>query len=45
VTGGTLAGHIILIVDGDGSAQYNAGSDYVIDITGHTGTLTTGDFI
>jgi len=45
VTGGTLAGHIILIVDGDGNAQYNAGSDYVIDITGHTGTLTTGDFI
>ncbi|HWA91745.1 MAG TPA: calcium-binding protein [Rhizomicrobium sp.] len=45
VTGGTLAGHIILIVDGDGNAQYNAGSDYVFDITGHTGTLATGDFI
>jgi Ca2+-binding RTX toxin-like protein len=45
VTGGTLNGHIILIVDGDGNAQYNAGTDYVIDITGHTGTITTGDFI
>lgn len=45
VTGGTLAGHVFLVVDGDGNAQYNAGQDYVIDITGHTGTLTTGDFI
>ncbi|MBV9989990.1 MAG: hypothetical protein JOZ72_01740 [Alphaproteobacteria bacterium] len=45
VTGGTLAGHVFLVVDGDGNATYNAGSDYVIDITGHTGTITTGDFI
>jgi hypothetical protein len=45
VNGGTLNGHTFLIVDGDGNAQYNSGSDYVIDITGHTGSITTGDFI
>jgi Ca2+-binding RTX toxin-like protein len=45
VTGGTLAGHVFLVVDGDGNARYDAGHDYVIDVTGHTGTLTTGDFI
>jgi len=44
VTGGDLNGHVFLVVDGDGNAQYNAGFDYVIDITGYTGTLTTGDF-
>jgi Ca2+-binding RTX toxin-like protein len=45
VTGGTLNGHIFLVVDGDGNATYDAGSDYVFDITGHTGTIATGDFI
>jgi Ca2+-binding RTX toxin-like protein len=45
VTGGTLDGHIFLIVDGDGNATYDAGSDYVIDITGHTGTIAAADFI
>ncbi|HEX4296124.1 MAG TPA: calcium-binding protein [Rhizomicrobium sp.] len=45
VTGGTLNGHVFLVVDGDGNATYDAGSDYVFDITGHTGTIATGDFI
>ena len=44
VTGGTLAGHIFLVVDGDGNATYDAGNDYVIDVTGHTGTIAPGDF-
>lgn len=43
--GGNLIGHDFLVVDVNGNAQYNAGTDYVIDITGHTGTVTAGDFI
>jgi hypothetical protein len=45
VTEGTLAGHTFLMVDGDGNAVYDAGSDYVIDITGYTGTIAAGDFV
>ncbi|HTT98228.1 MAG TPA: calcium-binding protein [Rhizomicrobium sp.] len=44
VTGGDLSGHTFLVVDGDGNNTYTAGQDYVIDITGYTGTITTGDF-
>ena len=45
VTGGTLAGHTFLVVDGNGDDVYTAGQDYVFDITNNTGTITTGDFI
>jgi Ca2+-binding RTX toxin-like protein len=45
VTGGTLSGHTFLVVDGNGDDIYSAGQDYVFDITNHTGTITTGDFI
>ncbi len=45
VTSGDLSGHQFLIVDVDGNAQYDGGSDYLIDITGHTGTITAGNFI
>jgi Ca2+-binding RTX toxin-like protein len=45
VTGGTLSGHTFLVVDGNGDDIYSAGNDYVFDITGYTGTVTTGDFI
>jgi Ca2+-binding RTX toxin-like protein len=41
---GDLSGHAFLIVDMNGVAGYQAGSDLVIDVTGHTGTLTTDSF-
>lgn len=40
-TSGNLSGHTILIVDANGMAGYQAGADYVIDVTGMTGTLST----
>jgi hypothetical protein len=45
VTSGDLSGHQFLIVDVNGNAQYDGGSDYLVDITGHTGTITAGNFI
>lgn len=45
VTGGTLAGQSLLLVDANNVAGYQSASDYVIEVTGITGTLTTGDFI
>jgi Ca2+-binding RTX toxin-like protein len=42
---GTLKGHVFLIVDADGHANFQANSDYCIDVTGITGTLTTADFV
>ena len=45
VTGGTLAGDTLLIVDANGVAGYQAAGDYVIDVTGIVGTLTVADFI
>lgn len=41
---GYLSGHTLLVVDANGVAGYQAGEDYVIDVTGITGTLTTADF-
>jgi trimeric autotransporter adhesin len=41
---GTLSGHKFLIVDANGVAGYQAGADLVIDVSGATGTPTTGDF-
>jgi hypothetical protein len=41
---GTLSGHTFLIVDENGTAGYQASADIVIDVTGATGTLSTGDF-
>jgi len=40
---GTLSGHTFLVVDANGSAGYQSG-DYVFDVTGMSGTLTTSDF-
>jgi Ca2+-binding RTX toxin-like protein len=42
---GTLSGQTFLIVDSNGSASYTANSDLVINVTGWTGTLATGDFV
>ncbi len=46
-TAGGLEGHTYLIVDANGSAAYNAGADYVIDITGaaNLASLGTANFI
>ena len=44
-TGGDLAGHSFLLVDANGLTGYNPGSDYVIDITGYSGTVTVSTFI
>jgi Ca2+-binding RTX toxin-like protein len=41
---GTLSGHTFLIVDHNGIAGYQAGADYVIDVTGYTGTLSINSF-
>lgn len=45
VTGGLLASHTYLVVDGNGNAVFDVG-DYVIDITGvkHIADLSTADF-
>jgi hypothetical protein len=45
VTGGTLAGETLLVVDANGVAGYQAAADYVIDVTGIVGALTVADFI
>jgi len=41
---GTLHDEVFLVVDMNGIAGYQAGQDLVIDVTGYSGTLTTGDF-
>jgi hypothetical protein len=45
VTGGDLIGRSFLVVDGDGAIGYNAGLDYVIDVTGFSGAFDTTDFL
>jgi VCBS repeat-containing protein len=49
---GTLSGHAFLIVDANGVAGYQAGQDYVMDVTGgitggtsNSATVQVGDFI
>jgi Ca2+-binding RTX toxin-like protein len=41
---GDLEGHAFLVIDRNGDAGYQAGADIVIEITGYTGALDTGDF-
>ncbi len=45
--GGSLATHTFLVVDANGVAGYQAGLDFVFDVTGgsNLGTLGTGAFI
>jgi hypothetical protein len=43
-TAGGLSGHTILVVDANGTAGYQSGADYVIDITGYSGTFDISDF-
>ncbi len=43
--GGDLAGLTFLVVDANGVAGYQAGSDYVIQLTTPPASLVTGDFI
>jgi Ca2+-binding RTX toxin-like protein len=44
-TGGSFSGHKFLIIDANATANYQVNQDYVIDVTGLSGVLTTGDFI
>ena len=43
---GNLAGHTYIIVDANGVAGYQAGADFVIELTAATnlGSLSTADF-
>lgn len=41
---GDLIGHVYLVVDANGQAGYQAGADYVVDVSNFTGTLDLGDF-
>lgn len=43
-TGG-LNGHTFLVVDANGNSSYDAGTDYVFDVTGSTGSFTTSTFV
>ncbi|HEY2071489.1 MAG TPA: calcium-binding protein [Rhizomicrobium sp.] len=44
---GNLSGHTYLIIDANGVAGYQAGADYVIELTSATnlGSLSTGSFV
>jgi hypothetical protein len=44
---GNLAGHTFLVVDGNGVAGYQTGSDLVIELQGalHTASISTANFI
>jgi len=33
------------VVDSNGDGKYTPGTDHVIEVTNHTGTFTSGDFI
>lgn len=46
-TAGNLSGHTFLVVDANGTAGYQAGQDYVMEISAgtHLASLSTGDFI
>jgi Ca2+-binding RTX toxin-like protein len=44
VSGGEIDGRVLLIIDHNGIAGYQADQDYVIDVTGYTGTLATSSF-
>jgi hypothetical protein len=44
-TAGDLSGRSYVVIDGNGDGDYTAGLDYLIEITGYTGTLGMSDFI
>jgi RTX calcium-binding nonapeptide repeat (4 copies) len=46
-TSGGFTGHTFLVIDANGIAGYQAGQDYVMDVTGgaHLTSLSTGDFV
>jgi hypothetical protein len=43
ISGGEFAGDSFLVVDGNGHAGYQAGSDYVVELTNLNGTVTAAD--
>ena len=40
-----VAGHVFLVVDGNGDGVYSSSQDYVVELLNSTGTLTLDDFI
>ena len=42
---GDLAGHTFLVIDANGEAGYQAGEDYVIELSAAKGGLSTWNFI
>ena len=44
-TGGDYAGLMFLVIDADNNGDYDDGTDYVIDVTGHNGVIVDGTFI
>jgi hypothetical protein len=42
---GDLAGHVFLVIDGNGTAGYQTGHDVLIDVTGMSGTLAVDAFV
>ena len=44
-TSGDMNGHTFLVIDANGVAGYQASQDYVIDVSGMTGTLTAANFV
>jgi hypothetical protein len=42
---GTLSGQTFMVVDANGNAAYDAGTDFVFHLVGQTGTLATSDII
>lgn len=45
VNGGFYNGHVFLFVEGGGTASYQSGQDYLIDVEGYSGTMDSTDFI
>jgi hypothetical protein len=43
ISGGEFANDTFLVVDGNGQAGYQAGSDYVVELTNINGTITAAD--
>ena len=45
ITGGALSGTTLLVVDGNNKAGFQSGADFVMNVSGMTGTLTTSNFL
>jgi hypothetical protein len=44
-TGADFTGRSFLVVDSNGDGNYNPGADLVVELTGHTGFVSSSDFV